>query len=301
MKEVMELVNEYYDVKNDLYIRLEKVFPYLSVEHIDEYSRLYSEIIESDFTMSHIISIVDYYISDICDLFRLDKYNITNIRFCDSRVVNNRFRLVLKFDTIVNEENISLITCVFISKNKGRDCDYCFAIYLCNKSNNLSCKVVYKEAEKYKSQNYNIVDIINDKNLCKIFSDAVSYSNKVDEFIEKNMKFDDIDIVVNNDNRENIIYSLSNIFEVSDRDSMNKIIEYSYYKLTDIDSSLVNKKAECTNIVFVKKGSIFNYAYIRFIITFKIDGVSYDMCTDGYYLYNDEISSKLLKIKKEDK
>lgn len=300
MKEVIELINEYNDAKNDLYVMLNKVFPYLSVEHIDQYSRLYSEIIESDFTMADIVMILDYYIFDVCKLFNLNKANINNVVYCDSEIVDDYLNLVLKFDTIANREYISLEIEIQVS-DEGMDNDYYSFIYLHNKSNDLKCTLSCHEAERYHSKNYNIIDIINDKNLCKTFSDAMSYFNKADEFIRKNIKLDNIDVVVNDDNRSNITYSLSKVFEKSDSDCMSKIIEYSFNKLAFIDSSLRKKKAECTNILFIKKGCSDDGAYIRFMITFKIDSTSYDILTDCYYQYKDEFSSQLFKITKEDK
>lgn len=300
MKEVIELINEYNDVKNDLYVRLKNIFPYLSLEHIDQYSRLYSEIIESDFTMDDIVMILDYYIFDVCKLFKLDKANINNVVYCDSEIVDDYLCIVLKFDTIVNREYISLEIEIQVS-DEGMDNDYYSFIYLHNKSNDLKCTLSCHEAERYHSQNYNIIDIINDKNLCKTFSDAMSYFYKADDFIRKNIKFDNIDVIVNDNNRLNITYSLSKVFELSDSDCMSRIIEYSFNKLAFIDFSLRKKKAKCTNILFIKKESSNYGEYIRFMITFKIDSDLYDMITDCYYLYKDEFSSKLFKITKEDK
>ena len=300
MKEVIELVNVYNDAKNDLYVRLKNIFPYLSLEYIDQYSRLYSEIIESDFTMVDIVMILDYYIFDVCNLFKLNKANINNVVYCDSEIVDDYLYLVLKFDTNVDKEYVSLEVDIHVSHEDLRE-DYYVDIYLHNKSNDLKCKLNQYEAEKYHSKNYNIIDIINDKNLCKTFSDFYNCFYKADEFIRKNIKFDNIDVVVNNDNRSNITYSLSKVFEKSDSNCMSRIIKHSFNKLAFIDSSLRKKKAECTNIIFIKKESSNDGEYIRFMITFKIDGTSYDILTDCYYLYKDEFSSQLFKITKEDK
>ena len=299
-KEVIELVNGYNDAKNDLYVRLKNIFPYLSLEHIDQYSRLYSEIIESDFTMADIVMILDYYIFDVCKLFNLNKANINNVVYCDSEIVDDYLNLVLKFDTIVNKECISLEIEIQVSDKGTDNYNYSF-IYFHNKSNDLKFTLSRHEAEEYRSQNYNIIDIINDKNLCKTFSDVMSYFNKADDFIRKNIKFDNIDVIVNDNNRSNITYSLSKVFEMSDSDCMSRIIEYSFNKLAFIDFSLRKKKAKCTNILFIKKESSNDGEYIRFMITFKIDSDLYDMITDCYYLYKDEFSSKLFKITKEDK
>lgn len=299
MKELRELINEYTVVKRDLHNRMNNIFPYLSSEHIDDYVELYNEIMESDIPID-IISILDYYICDACDLFRLNRDAITNITYYDSTVAKDHFYLILKFDTTVNEEDIGLEFDVYVSHEDLRE-DYYVDIYLHNKSNDLKCKLNQYEAEKYHSKNYNIIDIINDKNLCKTFSDFYNCFYKADEFIRKNIKFDNIDVVVNNDNRSNITYSLSKVFEKSDSNCMSRIIKHSFNKLAFIDSSLRKKKAECTNIIFIKKESSNDVEYIRFMITFKIDGTSYDILTDCYYLYKDEFSSQLFKITKEDK
>ena len=301
MKELRELINEYTVVKRDLYNRMNNIFPYLSSYHIDDYLELYNEIMESDIPID-IISILDYYICDACDLFRLDKGSISNIVYCDSTVAKDYFYLILKFDTIVDKEDISLEIDVYVSDKDDRNDDQYAGIYLHNKSNGLKCELFYNEAEKYKSKDYNIINIINYKNLCKNFSDALSCFDKADEFIRKNIKFDNIDVIVNDDNISNITHSLDKISEVSDDvDCMSMIIEYSFNKLAFIDSSLRNKKAECTNILFIKNEYPDDVEYIRFMITFKIDGASYDMLTDYYYLYKDEFSSQLFKITKEDK
>lgn len=238
-KEVIrELINKYNYVKNDLYTMLDKVFPYLSsLDNIDQYSRLYSEIIESNFTTTDIVMILDYYILDICKLFKLDRGKITNIVYCDSEIVNDYLNLVLKFDTIVNKECISLEIEIQVSDKGTDNYNYSF-IYFHNKSNDLKFTLSRHEAEEYRSQNYNIIDIINDKNLCKTFSDAMSYFYKADDFIRKNIKFDNIDVIVNDNNRSNITYSLSKVFEMSDSDCMSRIIEYSFNKLAFIDFSL---------------------------------------------------------------
>lgn len=300
MKELRELINEYTVVKRDLYNRMNNIFPYLSSEHIDDYVELYNEIMESDIPID-IISILDYYICDACDLFRLNRDAITNITYYDSTVAKDHFYIILKFDTTVNEEDIGLEFDVYVSDKDDRNDDYYIDINLYNKSNDLKCILSCHEAEEYRSQNYNIIDIINDKNLCKTFSDAMSYFNKADDFIRKNIKFDNIDVIVNDNNRSNITYSLSKVFEISDSDCMSRIIEYSFNKLAFIDFSLRKKKAKCTNILFIKKESSNDGEYIRFMITFKIDSDLYDMITDCYYLYKDEFSSKLFKITKEDK
>ena len=293
MKELRELINEYTVVKRDLYNRMNNIFPYLSSEHIDDYVGLYNEIMESDIPID-IISILDYYICDACDLFRLNRDAITNITYYDSTVAKDHFYFILKFDTTVNEEDIGLEFDVYVSDKDDRNDDYYIDINLYNKSNDLKCILSCHEAERYKYQGYNIVDIINDKNICKILSDAINYFNKVDDFIRKNIKLDNIDVVINDDNRLNIASSLSNIFEISDRDSMSRVIEYSYNTLANIvDSRFLKKKAECTNILFIRKGASYDGIHIRFKITFKVDGNSYDILTD-YYLYRDEFSSKLL-------
>lgn len=291
MKNTKELINGYDNAKDNLYTRLFYIFPYLSLEHVDEYSKLYNKIVESNFDIMDIFTILEYYIHDTCYLFGLNRDNITNITYYDTKIVGDFLNFILKFDTIVNKENISLEVDVHVANSRENDYAY---ISLHNKANDLKCKLDRYEADKYKYRGYNIVDIINDKNICKMLSDALNYFNKVDDFIKNNIKLDNIDVVVNDDNRLNIATSLSNVFEISDRNSMSRAIEYSYNTLANIvDSRFLKKKAECTNILFIRKGLSYDGTHIRFKITFKVDGNSYDILTD-YYIYENEFSSKLL-------
>lgn len=291
MKNTKELINGYDNAKDNLYTRLFYIFPYLSLEHVDEYSKLYNKIVESNFDIMDIFTILEYYINDTCYLFGLNRDNITNITYYDTKIVGDFLHFILKFDTIVNKENISLEVDVHVADSRKNDYAY---INLHNKSNDLKCTLDRYEADKYKCRGYNIVDIINDKNICKILSDALNYFNKVDDFIKNNIKLDNIDVIVNDSNRLNIATSISNILDISDRDSIGRVIEYSYNTLANIvDSRFLKKKAECTNILFIRKGLSYDGMHIRFKITFKVDGNSYDILTD-YYLYDNEFSSKLL-------